>query len=91
MNRAESERLAALLENHGYNSTDHEQDADLIIINSCVIRESAENRVVNKLMRLKHLKTTHPGKKITLTGCFVTSDLADMRRRYPFVDYFFMA
>jgi tRNA A37 methylthiotransferase MiaB len=36
MNRAESERLAALLENHGYNSTDHEQDADLIIINSSV-------------------------------------------------------
>lgn len=91
MNRAESERLAALLENHGYNSTDSEQDADLIIINSCVVRESAENRVVNKLMRLKHLKTTHPGKKITLTGCFVTSDLVDMRRRYPFVDYLFMA
>ncbi|MDD2252325.1 MAG: tRNA (N6-isopentenyl adenosine(37)-C2)-methylthiotransferase MiaB [Dehalococcoidales bacterium] len=91
MNRAESERLEALLENHGYTGVAKAEDAGLVIVNSCVVRQSAENRVINKLMRLRYLKRSHPGLKIALTGCFVTSDIAQMRKKYPFVDYFFTA
>lgn len=91
MNRAESERLEALLENHGYTSAAKAEDADLVVVNSCVVRQSAENRVTNKLMRLKHLKKTRPELKIALTGCFVHSDIAKMGKLYPFVDYFFAA
>jgi len=91
MNHAETERLAALLESHGYKNTPTAGEADLIVLNTCVVRESAENRVVNKLMRLRHLKKSHPQIKIALTGCFVTSDPLEMRHKYPFVDYFFQA
>lgn len=91
MNRAESERLAALLENHGFISASRAEDASLVLINSCVVRQSAENRVVNQLMRLRHLKKSRPEIKIALTGCFVSSNLAEMHRKYPFVDYIFPA
>ncbi len=90
MNRAESERLKALVETRGYEEVETAEQADLIVINSCVVRESAENRVVNKLARLKSLKKASPDKRIALTGCFV-SDIPKLRQAFPFVDYFFGA
>ncbi len=91
MNHVETDRLSALLESHGYKHTTIAEQADLIVLNTCVVRDSAQNRVENKLMRLKHLKTAQPEIKIALTGCFVTDDLLEMRHRYPFIDYFFQA
>ncbi len=89
MNRAESDRIAARLEHHGYELTDQVQDTDVIVLNSCVVRQGAEDRVVNKLMDLRALKKAHPEKVIALTGCLVESDIAALRKHFPHVDYFF--
>jgi tRNA-2-methylthio-N6-dimethylallyladenosine synthase len=91
MNKAESERLASYLEALGYECATAPDGADLIFLNSCVVRQSAENRVVNKLLSLRAIKKTRPQVKIALTGCLVESDGAELKRRFPFVDYFFPA
>ena len=89
MNKAESERLSSLLESSGYQSTDSIKNADLIILNTCVVRQHAENRVINKLSNLKSLKKANPGIKLAVTGCFVDSDIQALYGRFPQVDYFF--
>lgn len=91
MNKAESERLASLLESSGYQPSNAVEDADLILLNTCVVRESAENRIVNKLHSLKALKKTRPQLKIALTGCFVSPDSTKLLAAFPFVDYVFPA
>lgn len=91
MNKAESERLASLFEQIGYNSTANVEEADLILLNSCVIRQSAENKVVSKIGALKSLKKDNPGLKIALTGCLVDSHIDELKKRFPIVDYFFAA
>ncbi|MBP1707553.1 MAG: miaB, partial [Chloroflexi bacterium] len=91
MNKAESERLASYLENRGYRAAPDAEYADLILVNSCVVRQSAENRVINKLQVLKTLKRCHPQTSIALTGCLVGADREKLKRSFPFVDYFFPA
>jgi tRNA-2-methylthio-N6-dimethylallyladenosine synthase len=91
MNRAESARLAAGFEELGYKTAPHITSADLIVLNSCVVRQNAENRVVNKLRELKHLKKEKPDTVMALTGCFVDSDTARLKQSYPHIDYFFKA
>ncbi|MBA7682624.1 tRNA-2-methylthio-N(6)-dimethylallyladenosine synthase [subsurface metagenome] len=89
MNKAESERLGSYLEQLGYQATATAEQADLIVLNSCVVRQSAENRVLNKLNALKSLKRSHPGITLAVTGCLVNSDADQLRQRFPNVDYFF--
>ncbi|MFC1982771.1 MiaB/RimO family radical SAM methylthiotransferase [Chloroflexota bacterium] len=89
MNKAESERLGSYLEELDYQSTDTVEDADLIVLNSCVVRQSAENRVINKLSTLKSIKKAQPGKTLTITGCLVNSDVAQLKNSFPHIDYFF--
>ena len=89
MNKAESERLASRFEELGYEATKTVDDADIIVVNSCVVRQSAENRVVNKLNALRPLKKTKPDTVLALTGCLVNSDTEGMQRSYPYVDHFF--
>ena len=89
MNKAESERLGSRFEEAGYESVKNIKQADLVVLNSCVVRQSAENRVVNKLHALKALKKTRPDIKLALTGCYVNSDTSQTARDHPFVDYFF--
>ncbi len=91
MNKSESERLAAYLEQAGYESSPKPEEADLIILNSCVVRQSAENRVVNKLYNLKVLKKSTPRLRIALTGCIVSPENDQLKKLFPFVDYFFPA
>jgi tRNA-2-methylthio-N6-dimethylallyladenosine synthase len=91
MNKAESERLGSLFEQIGYQPIASVEEADLILLNSCVIRQSAENKVVSKIGALKSLKKNNPGLKIALTGCLVDSDIDKLRKRFPVVDYFFKA
>jgi tRNA-2-methylthio-N6-dimethylallyladenosine synthase len=88
MNKAESERLAARFAELGYGAAESVSDADLIILNSCVVRQSAEDRVVNKLHDLKHLKKEKPDITLALTGCMVESDTSKLHKKYPFIDYF---
>jgi tRNA-2-methylthio-N6-dimethylallyladenosine synthase len=88
MNKAESVRLSSFLEDKGYQPAGRIEDADLIILNSCVVRQSAENKVVNKLGALRSLKKLSPGKTIALTGCIVGPE-SDLKKKFPQVDYFF--
>ena len=63
--------------------------AELIVVNSCVVRQSAENRVTNKLNGLKPLKGLRPDITLAVTGCLVNSDTEQLKRNFPQVDYFF--
>ena len=89
MNKAESERLAGRFEELGYEPTAQINDADLVVLNSCVVRQSAENRVVNKLAALRPQKKARPDVLLAVTGCLVDSDIDALKKRYPHVDHFF--
>jgi tRNA-2-methylthio-N6-dimethylallyladenosine synthase len=91
MNQAESERLASLFEQRGYREAVSIDDADLILLNSCVVRQSAENRVTGRLSSLKKLKTERPGLTLAVTGCLVDADIGALQKRFPHVDHFFKA
>jgi tRNA-2-methylthio-N6-dimethylallyladenosine synthase len=91
MNKAESERIAARFEELGYRAAESVNEADVIVLNSCVVRQSAEARVVNKLHDLKHLKKERPNTLLALTGCLVDSDIARLNKKYPYVNHFFKA
>ena len=89
MNKAESERLGGLFQQLGYQPTTIAEEADLIVLNSCVVRQKAENRVINKLDALKSLKKSRPELTLAVTGCLVNSDLQELRKKFPHVDHFF--
>ena len=89
MNKAESERLGSYLERLGYQATASAEQADLILLNSCVVRQSAENRVLNKLNSLKSLKRSRANLTLAVTGCLVNSQLGQLKQNFPYVDYFF--
>jgi tRNA-2-methylthio-N6-dimethylallyladenosine synthase len=89
MNKAESERLASYLEQLGYQATTTTEEADLILLNSCVVRQHAEDRVINKLDALKPLKRTSPGITLAVTGCLVNSQHDELKKSFPYVDHFF--
>jgi tRNA-2-methylthio-N6-dimethylallyladenosine synthase len=91
MNKAESERLAARFDELGYTASKSVAEADLIVLNTCVVRQSAEDKVINKLHDLKHLKKDRPDIILALTGCMVDSDVAGLHKKYRFVDHFFKA
>jgi len=89
MNKAESERLGSFLEQNGYQPTASAEEADLILLNSCVVRQSAENRVINKLNALKSLKRSHPDITLAVTGCLVDANISQLNEKFPQVDHFF--
>jgi tRNA-2-methylthio-N6-dimethylallyladenosine synthase len=89
MNKVESERLSGLFEQSGYQVTDSAEEADVIVLNSCVVRQHAEDKVVNKLNNLKAVKRARPGIKLAVTGCIVNSDISHLKERFSHVDYFF--
>ncbi len=88
MNRAESERLEARFAGHGYSAAATPAGADVIVVNSCVVRKHAEDKVINKLANLKPFKKARPEVRIALTGCFVGQDSPELRKRFPYVDDF---
>jgi tRNA-2-methylthio-N6-dimethylallyladenosine synthase len=89
MNKAESERLGSLFERLGYRATDTAENADVIVLNSCVVRQSAEDRVVNKLRALQSFARAHLDITLAVTGCLVNSDTTRLQKEFPQVDYFF--
>jgi tRNA-2-methylthio-N6-dimethylallyladenosine synthase len=89
MNKAESERLASYFESLGYQAAASPDEADLIVLNSCVVRQHAESRVVNRLHTLKALKQANPNLILAVTGCLVNADTAKLKKRFPQVDHFF--
>ncbi len=89
MNKAESERLGGYLEQGGYQAVARAEEAELIVLNSCVVRQSAENRVIGRLNTLKSVKRLNPGLTLAVTGCLVNSEIKRLRERFPHVDHFF--
>jgi len=89
MNEADSAKIASLLQEAGYRQTDEEVDADIIVLNSCVVRQAAEDRVAGKLNSLIGHKRQHPETKIVLTGCMVTNQQEKLKERFQHVDLFF--
>ena len=89
MNEADSAKIAATLQEAGYSATPEEQDADIVILNSCVVRQAAEEKVSGKLNSLIRLKRERPDVAVVLTGCMVTNQQDRLRERFPHVDLFF--
>ena len=89
MNEAESSKASAILRQAGYLPTMMEESADVIIVNSCVVRQAAEDKVAGKVGSLVHLKQQNPELKIALTGCMVTGQQAKLAERFPHVDLFY--
>lgn len=89
MNEADSQRLASELERLGLRHAEDPNAADVIVLNTCVVRQSAEDRVYGRLGQLKVLKQQRPDAIIALMGCLVgVRDALPLRRRFPFVDVF---
>jgi tRNA-2-methylthio-N6-dimethylallyladenosine synthase len=89
MNRSDSEELAGRLLQAGCEEAASLEAADLIVINTCAIREGAEQKVIGRQGQLNRLKDANPGLRVVLTGCSVREpDRAGLRRRYPAVDLF---
>ena len=89
MNEAESAKAAALLHEAGYVETPHEEAADVIIVNSCVVRQAAEDKVAGKVGSLARLKRANPDVRIAVTGCMVTGQEHQLAERFPHVDLFY--
>jgi tRNA-2-methylthio-N6-dimethylallyladenosine synthase len=89
MNEADSAKIAATLQEAGYSATSDEQVADIVILNSCVVRQAAEDKVAGKLNSLIRLKRERPDVAVVLTGCMVTNQQERLRERFPHVDLFF--
>jgi tRNA-2-methylthio-N6-dimethylallyladenosine synthase len=88
MNKAYSEQLATDLEQLGYRATRAIEEADIVVLNSCVVRQSAEDRVLSKLGSLIPLKRLSPDTVVALAGCMVDSKVTELRERFPHVDLF---
>jgi len=86
MNVYDSERMAEALDGQGYVTTDTADDADMILLNTCHIREKAAEKVYSELGRLKVLKTGNPDLKIGVAGCVAQAEGAEIMRRQPAVD-----
>jgi len=89
MNKAESQRIAGYLNSAGYQAATSFPDADLVVLNTCVVRQSAENKVLGTLGLLQGLKNEHPNLQILVTGCLVNSNTQELKRRFPHVDLLF--
>ncbi len=87
MNTADSRRLARSLENLGYEPAARTDDADVIVLNTCVVRQSAEDKAIGRLSSLKPLKKQNPHLVIGLMGCLVgVHGNPTLQKRFPWVD-----
>jgi tRNA-2-methylthio-N6-dimethylallyladenosine synthase len=88
MNKADSERLSSALEGLGLEEAAVPKEADVIVLNSCVVRQSAEDKVIGMMTSLKPLKQGNPQRIIALMGCMVGPKSDDLKKRFPYVDVF---
>jgi tRNA-2-methylthio-N6-dimethylallyladenosine synthase len=89
MNEHDSERIAGLLEEAGYRRADDVESADVVVLNTCCIRENADNRLYGNLGHLKALKARRPGLQIAVGGCLAQKDRDVIQARAPQVDAVF--
>jgi tRNA-2-methylthio-N6-dimethylallyladenosine synthase len=89
MNMHDSERLAGLLEDAGYRRADEGTDPDVVVFNTCAVRENADNRLYGNLGHLLPVKNARPGMQIAVGGCLAQKDRATITERAPWVDVVF--
>ena len=89
MNVADSQRVGSALEHLGYQPADRVEEADVIVLNTCVVRQSAEDKAYGRLQSLRPLKKHNPNLVINLMGCLVgVKENRKLQERFPFVDVF---
>ena len=90
-NEADSEKLRGMAVSMGYEMTDLAEEASLIMVNTCAIREHAEQRALSLVGQYKHLKAKNPELIIVICGCMVVQEhrIQDIKMRYPYVDILF--
>ena len=88
MNSADSENMAGILESAGYTETDLPENADIILVNTCVVRQNAEDRAAGYIGSLKSLKKIKPDLKIAVCGCFVSEPNRNLPKKFKHVDLF---
>src|SRR6201993_4620804 len=89
MNMHDSERLAGLLEEAGYRRAPDGQPADVVVYNTCAVRENADNRLYGNLGHVASVKAARPGMQIAVGGCLAQKDRSEIVRRAPWVDVVF--
>ena len=89
MNTADSQRMASELERVGYRWTDQAEEADVVVLNTCVVRQQAEDKIDGRLGSLKPVKAARPEMVVGLMGCVVGAKPSPaLRKRFPHVDVF---
>ncbi|MBN18244.1 MAG: tRNA (N6-isopentenyl adenosine(37)-C2)-methylthiotransferase MiaB [Chloroflexi bacterium] len=88
MNKADSERLENALSKIGFENSTTPADSDLIVLNSCVVRQGAEDKVVGMLTSLKPLKEKNPETILALMGCMVGPNTKELKQKFPYADIF---
>ncbi|MBN2003128.1 MAG: tRNA (N6-isopentenyl adenosine(37)-C2)-methylthiotransferase MiaB [Anaerolineae bacterium] len=89
MNVADSQRVAAGLERLGYSPAERAEDAEVILLNTCVVRQQPEDKAVGRINQLRRVKERHPDRVLALMGCMVgVKDPTPLRERFPWVDVF---
>ena len=89
MNVHDSERLSGLLDDAGYTPAEPNEQADVVVFNTCAVRENADNRLYGNLGRLAEVKETHPELQIAVGGCMAQKDRDTIVERAPWVDVVF--
>ena len=91
MNVHESEKLAGILEEKGYLPAEKENDADIIVFNTCCVRETAETKILGNLGIVKKLKETKPDLKVCVCGCMAQKkgEADRLKKRCPFINLIF--
>src|SRR6476659_2944941 len=89
MNVHDSERLTGLLEDAGYVAVDTEQQADVVVFNTCAVRENADNKLYGNLGHLAPVKARPPGMQIAVGGCLAQKDRSVITEKAPWVDVVF--
>ena len=89
MNVHDSERLTGLLEEAGYVAAPDGEQADVVVFNTCAVRENADNRLYGNLGHLAPVKAKHPGMQIAVGGCLAQKDRATITKKAPWVDVVF--
>ena len=89
MNVHDSERIAGLLEASGYSRAEADSQADVVVLNTCAVRENADNKLYGNLGHLASVKRAHPGMQIAVGGCLAQKDREGILERAPWVDVVF--
>src|SRR4029079_668410 len=89
MNVHDSERLSGLLEEAGYVAAHADEQADVVVFNTCAVRENADNKLYGNLGHLAPVKAKRPGMQIAVGGCLAQKDRATITQKAPWVDVVF--